>query len=260
MAGELTETVFGDERSGIPIDLGRSFSASLRYPVTVYGDRKQCWGRFVCRANRGLSDFSELYEDTGNLELGEEDFNRTFEVELLAPVIGELYERQLSQKVFKYFLLSNPSITEEGIFIVIDFSEQRSQFSPDFVEIKKWISFVTGEPALTVQKEEFAEKTEKLVQHLTPEVRREIAEENLEKELCNAIMFARRTFRNLHAIEVAVAYDPEIPGRKTFRMVFTVSGSPLNVLADERKFKKQLYSILDARARGKITVTYNWKK
>lgn len=260
MSGELTETVFGDERLSIHRGLGRSFSGSLRYPVTMFGDRDQCWGRFVCRANRGLSDFPELYEDTGSLELDEEDFNRTFEVELLDPVIGELYERQLIRKVFEYFLPSNPSVTEEGIFRVIDFSEQRPQFSPDFVEIKKWISFVTGGLALTAQKEEFAEKTEELVQYLTPEARREIEKEGLEKELCNAVMIARATLRNLHAIEITVAYDPEIPGRKTFRMVFTVSGSPVDVLADEGKFKKQLYSILDARARGKITVTYRWEK
>jgi len=101
--------------------------------------------------------------------------------------------------------------------------------------------------------------TEILLQYALPDVLREIHKENLQDAVSRAFKISKEAFRNLHDINISTAYDPEIPGRKTFRMVLTVSGNPVDVLSDERKFKKQLYPILDAKARGKITLTYRWK-
>jgi len=252
------ENLSWNKRTRIPLNFGRFFSGNVVSPIISHGE--EGWDRIVCLPQRGSSGFRELYEDIRSVEFEDDFSDKTLEGQSLDPVIAESSEQHILERIFKAYVSSNSSFTEDRVILVIDFPEQYRQFSPDFFEIKKWVTQVITGSYQRIRKDTSQERTEILLEYALPDVLLEIQKENLQDEISSAITISREVFRNLHGINIGIAYDPEIPGRKTFRMVFTVSGNPLNVLADERKFKKQLYSILDARAREKITVTYNWKK
>jgi len=242
------ENLSWNKRTRIPLNFGRFFPG------------------IVCRPQRGLSGFRELYEDIGSVEFEDAFSDKTLEGQSLDPVIAELYEQytlerifKALERIFKAYVSSNSSVTEDRILLVIDFPEQDKQFSPDFVEIQKWVNLIVTGSYPRIREDISQEQTEILLEYALPDVLLEIQKENLQDAISSAITISREVFRNLHGINIGIAYDPEIPGRRTFRMVLTVSGNPVDVLDDERKFKKQLYSILDARGREKITITYRWE-
>jgi len=242
------ENLSWNKRTRIPLNFGRFFPG------------------IVCRPQRGLSGFRELYEDIGSVEFEDAFSDKTLEGQSLDPVIAELYEHytlerifKALERIFKAYVSSNSSVTEDRILLVIDFPEQDKQFSPDFVEIQKWVNLIVTGSYPRIREDISQEQTEILLEYALPDVLLEIQKENLQDAISSAITISREVFRNLHGINIGIAYDPEIPGRRTFRMVLTVSGNPVDVLDDERKFKKQLYSILDARGREKITITYRWE-
>lgn len=251
------ENLSWNKRMRIPLNFGRFFSGNVVSPIISHGE--ESWDRIVCLPQRGLSGFRELYEDIGSFEFEEAFSEKTLEGQLLDPVIAELYEQYTLERVFKAYFSSNSSVTEDRILLVIDFPEQDKQFSPDFVEIQKWVTHIISGSYSRIREDISQEQTEILLEYALPDVLREIQKENLQDAISSAITISREVFRNLHGINIGIAYDPEIPGRKTFRMVLIVSGNPVDVLDDERKFKKQLYSILDARGREKITITYRWE-
>ncbi len=251
------ENLSWNRRTGIPLNFGRFFPGNVVSPIISHGD--EGWNRIICRPQRGLSGFRELYEDIGSFEFEEAFSEKTLEGQLLDPVIAELYEQYTLERIFKAYVSSNSSVTEDRILLVIDFPEQDKQFSPDFVEIQKWVTHIISGSYPRIREDISQKQTEILLQYALPDVLREIQKENLQDAVSRAVKISKEVFRNLHDINISTAYDPEIPGRKTFRMVLTVSGNPVDVLGDERKFKKQLYPILDAKARGKITLTYRWE-
>jgi hypothetical protein len=75
-----------------------------------------------------------------------------------------------------------------------------------------------------------------------------------------ALGIVREIFRSLRGHEVAISTDPEIPGRKRIRIILTVSGEPEQVLEDEIRFKKRLYSTLGVEECEPITITYKWEE
>jgi len=248
---EIMETVSKEnlswnKRTRIPLNFGRFFSGNVVSPIISHGE--EGWDRIVCRPQRGLSGFHELYEDFGSFEFEDAFSDKTLEGQLLDPVIAEIYEQHIWQKIFKIYVSSNSSVTEDRVILVIDFPEQYKQFSPDFFEIKKWVTQVITGSYPRIRKDRSQEQTDILLEYAMPDVLREIQKENLQDAVSRAITISKEVFKNLHDINISTAHDPEIPGRKTFRMVLTVSGNPVDVLADERKFKKQLYPILDAKA------------
>lgn len=87
----------------------------------------------------------------------------------------------------------------------------------------------------------------------------EIEKRGLKNEIYRALTFACQEYRNLNAMSVAIKHDPEIAERTTIRIILTVSGTPENVLDDEKKFKRRLFSSVEAEACKAITVSYNWK-
>lgn len=251
------EKLSWNKRTRIPLNFGRFFSGNVVSPIISHGDKG--WNRIICRPQRGLSGFRELYEDFGSFEFEDAFSDKTFEGQSLVPVISESYEQHISERIFIAYVSSNSSVTEDRIPLAIDFSEQDNRFFPDFAEIKKWTNFILIGSDPIIWEDTSQEQTEIPIEYALPDVLLEIQKENLQDAISSAITISREVFRNLHGINIGIAYDPEIPGRRTFRMVLTVSGNPVDVLDDERKFKKQLYPILDARERGEITITYRWE-
>ncbi len=242
-------------------NFGISSVGNIVSPPIPYRDGKRR-NRIVYQTQGRLSGFTELYEDIKSFDPEETFFDKTFEGESLYIIVVDPYPRIIRETTFDARVSSNSSVTEDRLFLEetwIDLPAQQ-QFSPDFFAIKKWISLVVTGTYPRIGEETSQEQTAILLEAALPDVLREIQKENLQDAIGSAITISREVFGNLHGIKISIAYDPELPGRKTFRIILAVSGNPADILTDEQNFKKRLYPILDAREREKITITYEWEK
>jgi len=166
---------------------------------------------------------------------------------------------------YKHFFFVNftgKSVTSPYTFVEgrIEQSSHRTRFSPDFFNIKKFVSGVMGKAfAPSIKQKQLSETKQPIPTDVAPMVIAESEEKNLTKELETAVRIAEECYSTLKAIDVNIEYDPEIVDRKTIRFTLTVSDKPELVLKDEFKFKDKLYSTLDIKTCEQLTTTYKWK-
>jgi len=140
-------------------------------------------------------------------------------------------------------------------------SSRQTPFSPDFVNVKKFVAYVIGPSfASPIEQRQPLKIKRNIPITVAPQVIHQAEEENLTEDLETALKFADETYSTLKRIEVNIEHDPEIIDRKTIRFTLTVSREPETVLEDEALFKRCLRSNIGARAHELITVTYNWEK
>ncbi len=134
----------------------------------------------------------------------------------------------------------------------------RSHFYPDSFTIKKLVRRFLGHTSIsTIQETTEVEKNIPIT--VAPEVVFVAEKENFADDLETSVKIAMQSYSTITRIQVNIEHDPEISDRKTIRFTLSVSGEPASVLEDEARFKKCLHSIISARTRELITVTYNWK-
>jgi hypothetical protein len=261
MAKMTAQNILGDIHTYGGV--GKALTEGMVLPVSS-DDMREGERSFVYRFQRGPSVSLAPYKNIESAEFPEE--NRTFGARSLVPVAAEMPDLCSRERLLDYYwntlmeyVGSISSAVESRRLIIVESAEQSPQFSPDFGTIRKWITFVIAGSYVGIEELAWMGQA-KATFEFAPDVLLEIRKENLQNAINTAITIARETFKSLQGIEVGAAYDPEIPGRKTFRLMLTVSGNPIDVLCDERQFKKQLYPVLGETAREKITVTYNWVK
>lgn len=137
----------------------------------------------------------------------------------------------------------------------------RLRFSPDFVNIRRFVAYIMGQTPASFQEQQRIYKALRSVPvAIHPEVVREAEEETLTDDLETSIELVQETYSTLKKIEVYIEHDPEILDRKTIRFGLTVSGEPETILQNEALFKQRLRSSINRRTRELITVTYVWEE
>jgi len=215
----------------------------------------------ICIPGRKTTGFyHSYYEDIAGPESERRLFHDRFEQPSFEPVMPELDQRAVQQRVFIACVAANSTLTGENLVIVADVSEEPLPFCPDFAAIRKWVNLVFAGNYPTIREDSCREEVGILAEYASPDILCEVQRENLEEAIESAVAISRKLFRNLHGIRIGMACDPEISGRKTFRIILTVSGNPGDVLTEDRNLKKRLYTMLAPEEREKITVTYEWGK
>lgn len=169
----------------------------------------------------------------------------------------------LLEKYNRFFVsFTGKSVTSPYTFVEgrLEQSPHKTRFSPDFFNIRKFVSGVMGKTfASSTKQKQLSKRKLTIPTSVSPQVIIESEEKNLTKELETAVRIAEESYSTLKAIDVNIEYDPEIVDRKTIRFILTVSDKPELVLKDEFKFKDKLYSTLDIKTCEQITTTYKWK-
>jgi len=143
----------------------------------------------------------------------------------------------------------------------VELSPHQTRFSPDFFNIKKFVTHVVGRhPASPLEQQQLFKTKRTIPTTVSPQAIIEGEEKNLTKDLETAVRIAEESYSTLKRINVNIEHDPEILDRKTIRFTLRVSGEPETVLEDETLFRQHLRSNIDACVRELITVTYNWEK
>ena len=169
----------------------------------------------------------------------------------------------LPEKPYRFFIrfvgrpITSPYTLVQGR---VELSPHQTRFSPDFFNIKKFVTHVVGRhPASPLEQQQLFKTKRTIPTTVSPQVIIEGEEKNLTKDLETVVRISEESYSTLRAIDVNIEYDPEIVDRKTIRFTLTVSGKPELVLKDEFKFKDKLYSTLDIKTCEQITTTYKWK-
>jgi len=172
-------------------------------------------------------------------------------------VISGLSEK--SKRFFTYRVAR--TVTSPHILVHAGVEQHHyTRFSPDFFNIKKFVTYVMSRTSASPIDQKQLSKTKLTIPTtVSPQVIIESEEKKLTKDLETAVRIAEENYSTLKAIDVNIEHDPEIVDRKTIQFALTVSGESDLVLKDEFKFKEKLYSALDIKTCEQITTTYKWK-
>lgn len=170
----------------------------------------------------------------------------------------------LPEKPYRFFIrFAGRPVTSPYTLLQdrVELSPRQTRFSPDFFNIKKFVTYIMSRTSASPIDQKQLSKTKLTIPTtVSPQVIIESEEKKLTKDLETTVRIAEETYSTLKAIDVNIEHDPEIVDRRTIRFSLTVSGEIDAIIKDEALFKRCLRSNVHVRARELITVTYNYVK